>query len=97
LVAICRGTAVCVPDDDAVVTAARHHRIAPLAHVRLREAAPAAARTLQADRDAAKSLHIRSSMLLAHVDEVLGDIPWVVFKGPVLSELAHPVAGLRSY
>lgn len=82
---------------DAVVAAARHHRVSPLAHVQLRDAAPAVAAELRPDRDAAKSLHIRSAMLLAHVSALLADVPWVVFKGPVLSELAHPVPGLRPY
>ncbi len=98
--AVCRDgvptTARSLPAD-AVVAAARHHRISPLAHVRLRDAAPAVATELRADRDVAKSLHIRSGMLLAHVSALLADVPWVVFKGPVLSELAHPVPGLRPY
>ncbi|MBD8061583.1 nucleotidyltransferase domain-containing protein [Oceanitalea stevensii] len=99
--AVCRDdgdvTAAASLPADAVVAAARHHRVSPLAHVRLRETAPAVAEALRADRDAAKSLHIRAGMLLAHVSEVLADVPWVVFKGPVLSELAHPVPGVRPY
>ncbi|MEE6283063.1 nucleotidyltransferase family protein [Georgenia sunbinii] len=99
LVAICRGEPTAVPQalTDVVVDSARHHRVAPLTHVHLRETAPAAAELLRLDRDLAKSLHIRASMLLANVNQLLGDIPWVVFKGPVLSEVAHPVPGLRPY
>lgn len=100
LLAVCRDevtAAAAAAEPEAVVRAARHHRVSPLAHVRLREHAPAAAELLRADRDMAKSLHIRAAMLLAQVDELFGDVPWVVFKGPVLSELAHPVRGLRPY
>lgn len=99
LVALCRDDVTAVPGapPEVVVDAVRRHRVSPLAHVRLRQVAPAAAELLRPDREAAKSLHIRASMLLSQVDLLLGDIPWVVFKGPVLSELAHPVAGLRPY
>lgn len=98
--AVCRGDDVPAPRPlpvDDVVAGARHHRVSPLTHVRLRETAPAVAEVLRPDRDVAKSLHIRSGMLLAHVSDLLADIPWVVFKGPVLSELAHPVPGVRPY
>lgn len=101
LLDVCRDGVTTVPGGPlaagAIVDAARHHRIAPLTHVRLREAAPAVAELLREDRDAAKSLHIGAGMLLAQVHRTLGDVPWVVFKGPVLSELAHPVPGLRRY
>lgn len=100
LVAVCRDDRVTsVPSvaPAAIVDAARHHRISPLAHVRLREAAPALAEELRPDREQAKSIHIRTSMLLGQVGQLLADVPWVVFKGPVLSELAHPVPGLRPY
>ncbi len=97
--AVCRDDVRAVPllPADDVVRAVRHHRVAPLAHVRLREHAPAIAEVLRRDRDEAKGLHIRVSMLLAQLDALLTDVPWVVFKGPVLSELAHPVPGLRPY
>ncbi|PYG00685.1 Uncharacterised nucleotidyltransferase [Georgenia satyanarayanai] len=99
LVAVCRGEIATAPPlpTDAVVAAVRHHRVSPLAHVRLREAAPAVAEVLRPDREGAKSLHIRATMLLGQVGQLLGDVPWVVFKGPVLSQLAHPVPGLRPY
>ena len=99
LEAVCRGEVLDAPaaPPQAVADAARHHRIAPLAHVRLRQAAPATAELLREDRDRAKGLHIRASMLLSQVAQILEDIPWVVFKGPVLSERAHPVPGLRPY
>lgn len=99
LVAVCRDEVTTAPalPTDAVVAAVRHHRVSPLAHVRLREAAPAVADALRPDREGAKSLHIRAALLLGQVGQLLGDIPWVVFKGPVLSQLAHPVPGLRPY
>lgn len=101
LIDVCRSQVVTVPTSpgaaEAIVGAARHHRIAPLAHVSLRDAAPALAALLAADRDAAKALHIQASMLLAEVGHLLGEMPWIAFKGPVLSERAHPVPGLRRY
>ncbi|WP_413452160.1 nucleotidyltransferase family protein [Georgenia phoenicis] len=100
LLAVCRdevtGAAAAV-EPAAVARAARHHRVSPLAHVRLREHAPATAELLRPDRDTAKALHVRAGMLLAHLGRLLEDVPWVAFKGPVLSELAHPVPGLRPY
>jgi hypothetical protein len=78
-----------------LVAAARHHRIAPLAQVRIRDTEPAIARELQAERDTAKERFVASTMLLAGLYDLLADIPWLAFKGPVLSEHAHPVPGLR--
>jgi hypothetical protein len=101
LIDLCRGQPVDLPPDEGVhadfVEAVRHHRLAPLAEIQLRDTAPAIAKTLVTDRDAAKASYIKSIMLLAGLDEILGDIPWLAFKGPVLSEYAHPVPGLRSF
>lgn len=98
---VCRGGEPRVPAGsafaDALVRAARHHRVAPLAHVRLRPGHPALAARLAEDRDHALAHHVRTAMVLGELNRVLGDIPWVTFKGPVLSETAHPVAGLRAY
>jgi hypothetical protein len=77
--------------------AVRHHRIAPLAHVVLRDVSPDVAVRLRADRDAAISMHLRTCSVLDRLALLLPDVPWATFKGPVLSELAHPVPGLRSY
>ena len=41
--------------------------------------------------------HVRVTASLAAIRNTLTDLRWVTFKGPVLSELLHPVAGLRSY
>ena len=41
--------------------------------------------------------HVRVIASLEAVGSTLAGIPWVTFKGPVLSESLHPVAGLRSY
>lgn len=80
-----------------LIDAVRFHRLAPLAHVLLREAAPSVAESLAHDRDRALGLHLHITTLVGHLGDLLRDVPWVVFKGPVLSEIAHPVAGLRSY
>lgn len=79
------------------VDAARHHRVAPLAHVLLRSSDPDLAAELKADRDAAMSKHISASVALEGLGQILEGLAWVTFKGPVLSEHAHPVSGLRSY
>ena len=77
--------------------AVRYHRLAPLAHALLRTDEPELVGPLQPDRDRAKALHLHATTLLGHLSELLDGVAWVVFKGPVLSEVAHPVAGLRSY
>jgi hypothetical protein len=41
--------------------------------------------------------HVRVITSLEAVGHTLAGTPWVTFKGPVLSESLHPVAGLRSY
>jgi len=90
-----------VPDlpgvEDELVRAVRFHRIAPLAHVALREVRPDIAAVLREDRDQALMHHVRVTTTLAAIGSTLGDLPWVTVKGPVLSESLHPVAGLRSY
>ena len=100
-VAVCRGERPEVPEllglEDELVRAVRFHRIAPLAHVALREVRPGLAALLKGDRDAALRHHLNASSTLAAVGGTLAGIPWLVFKGPVLSEGLHPVAGLRSY
>ena len=100
-VAVCRGRRPDVPDlpgiEDELVRAVRFHRIAPLAHVALRDVRPDLAALLREDRDRALMHHVRVTTSLAAIRSTLADIPWVTFKGPVLSESLHPVAGLRSY
>src|SRR5699024_7504388 len=77
--------------------ALRYHRLAPLAHVLLRDTEPVLARRLKSDRDRAITVHLCATEVLRQFADLTADIPWVVFKGPALSELAHPVPGLREY
>jgi len=101
LVDICQGLPPRVPSDgrldEMVVRAVRHHRIAPLAHVALRDVRPDLAHALKPDRDLAFTHHFRVLAVLAEIEATLAGIPWLAFKGPILSELAHPLPGLRSY
>lgn len=99
LLAVCRQEPASVSDAAAeeFAAAARYHRIAPLAHVALRETAPRVASLLKDDRDQALVHHLRTTALLAGISTVLEDLPWLTFKGPVLSEFAHPIPGLRFY
>jgi hypothetical protein len=83
--------------EDELVRAVRFHRIAPLAHVALREVRPDIAAVLREDRDQALMHHVRVTTTLAAVSSTLADLGWATFKGPVLSETLHPVPGLRSY
>ena len=102
LVAIARGerptiTPALRANPAAFADAVRYHRLAPLAHVLLRDSEPELAGIVQADRDRARAMHLHVTTLLEHLGGLLDGVGWVVFKGPVLSELAHPVPGLRSY
>lgn len=101
LIEVCRVGSPELPADTAAVedfvSAARHHRLGALAHVVLRNSRPDVGALLKPDRDAALMYHLRMCALLASVGRILGDIPWAVFKGPVLSEFAHPIPGLRFY
>ena len=102
LVQIARGQQVCVPatlrgDPAGLLHALRYHRLAPLAHVLLRDTEPVLARRLKSDRDRAITVHLCATEVLRQFADLTADIPWVVFKGPALSELAHPVPGLREY
>ncbi|MDF1603441.1 nucleotidyltransferase family protein [Nocardioides sp. YIM 152315] len=82
---------------DEIVRATRFHRIAPLTQVALREQYPEAAKRLRGHRDHAMLHHLRTMAALGGIAKALDGIPWLTFKGPVLSELAHPLPGLRSY
>lgn len=98
---VCAGRQIQVPMGldfaDDLVEAARFHRIAPLVHVALRDLLPDVAGLLRDDRDAAMLRHLQVAATLAGLGGVLDDLMWLVFKGPVLSETAHPVHGIRSY
>lgn len=80
-----------------VLLASRYHRLAPLVYLALKDNRPDIASLLREDRDKALTHHLRVTLVLAALRELLGDIDWLAFKGPYLSELAHPVPGLRSY
>jgi hypothetical protein len=80
-----------------LVRAARYHRVAPLVHLALRDHAPQDAALLRPDRDHAMGVHIRATIMLDEFGGILEDIEWVTFKGPFLSETAHPAQGLRTY
>lgn len=101
LVDVCRRRTPGLPEAPAAVEdfllGVHYHRIAPLAHVALRQVNPSLAARLQSDRDSALINHLRMSALLGGIVQLLDGIPWLVFKGPVLSEFAHPVPGLRYY
>lgn len=101
LVDVCRGVGPTLPEGPAVVdelvAGARYHRIAPLVHVALRESRPDVAAALKEDRSKALLNHLRTSALLGGVAGVLTGVEWLAFKGPMLSEFAHPVPGLRFY
>ncbi|MCB0910702.1 MAG: nucleotidyltransferase family protein [Propionibacteriaceae bacterium] len=92
-----RPTAADALDAADVVAAARYHRLAPLTYLALRDSRPDIAMLLREDRDKAINHHLRVSLLLGLLRDLLGDVDWLVFKGPYLSEFAHPVAGLRMY
>ncbi|WP_163544372.1 nucleotidyltransferase family protein [Occultella kanbiaonis] len=101
LVSVARGDrGLAAPGEDArpdLVQAARYHRVAPLAHLALRDRAPEDAALLRPDRDHAMGVHIRATIMLDEFGGILEDIDWVTFKGPFLSETAHPAQGLRTY
>lgn len=84
-------------DPAGFVAAVRYHRLAPLAHTLLRERRPGLAGALRGDRDRALAMHLHATGLLGVVGGLFTDLPWAAFKGPVLSEIAHPIPGLRSY
>ncbi|NED99602.1 nucleotidyltransferase family protein [Phytoactinopolyspora halotolerans] len=79
------------------VETARHHRVGPLAHVLLRELEPDLATEFKIDRDTAIANHVSTSITLDAIGQILDGLAWATFKGPVLSEHAHPVPGLRIY
>ena len=87
-------TATGIPD---LVAAARFHRIAPLVHAAFKDTGPDGLRVLQADRFRAVATHLQACAALDELAVLLDDVEWVTFKGPVFSESAHPVGGIRTY
>jgi hypothetical protein len=82
---------------DEFVDAARLHRIAPLAHVVTRGVADEISTRLRQDRNRAIAVTMQATSTLNLVDRTFDGLPWLTFKGPVLSAVAHPVAGLRTF
>lgn len=86
-----------LPDGAALARHVRRHRLGPLAHLVLCRAGAWEAGLLQDDLETCIFQHLKVLSVLQGVQSALGERPWVVLKGPVLSELAHPVPGLRPY
>lgn len=84
-------------DVPALVDAARFHRIAPLVLRTFRHTGDPALQPLQVDRLRAVTTHLQACGALDELARLLDGLAWVTFKGPVLSERAHPVPGLRTY
>ena len=84
-VAVCRGRRPDVPDlpgiEDELVRAVRFHRIAPLAHVALRDVRPDLAALLREDRDRALMHHVRVTTSLAAIRSTLAGLPWATSRG----------------
>ena len=88
------------PDPEVVaelVAAARFHRIAPLVLVAYRRSGAPGLEPLEVDRLRAVATHLQACGALDQLAALLEGVEWVTFKGPVFSELAHPVPGLRTY
>lgn len=101
LVDACQGSEdVAIPDSsqvDVLLSAARFHRIAPLVLVALRHTGGDGLEPLQQDRFRAIATHLQACAALDDLAQLLQGVDWLTFKGPVFSETAHPVPGLRSY
>lgn len=80
-----------------LIDAARFHRIAPLLLSTFRHTEDPGLQPLQMDRLRAVATHLQACAALDELARLLHDVEWVTFKGPVLSERAHPVPGLRTY
>ncbi|RYB92579.1 hypothetical protein EUA06_06445 [Nocardioides glacieisoli] len=101
LVDVCTGVVRPLALDPAatqtLVEAARFHRVAPLALSVLGRSAHPGLAALEADRLCAMATHLQACGVIEQLAHELADIEWAIIKGPVFSEVAHPVAGLRSY
>lgn len=75
----------------------RRHGLAPLTHVGLSRAQRPEAASFLPDFLDAVGAHTRNLAALRLLSDALDGLVWVVLKGPVLSELAHPVPGVRDY
>jgi hypothetical protein len=89
------------PTDDLVGPARLHRLTAPL-YLGLRDsavAAPQVVSALRADYLAGLAAHVRGLAALHDASAALGpgDMPWAVFKGPVLAERSYRRSDLRPY
>ena len=75
----------------------RRHRLQPLAHLASSRAGRASAAGAEAGFLEAVGAHTRNLAALRALNVTFDGLVWVVLKGPVLSELAHPVPGVRQY
>ena len=82
---------------EMLVEAARFHRVAPLVLSVLGRSAHPGLAALEADRLRAMATHLHACGVIEQLAHELADLAWAVLKGPVFSEVAHPVPGLRSY
>lgn len=83
-------------DIATVVDAAIHHRIAPLVHIRLRDATGLSDPSLTEEHQSQLFRHLRILAGLRWLDDVFADVPWLAFKGPVLAAV-YERPDLRSY
>lgn len=101
LLAVCHATwpstDLTASEKEEFVAAARLHRIAPMAYVVARGVADEVADRFRVDRDRAMAMTLRTTLTLDFLTRTLSGLPWLTFKGLVLSMNAHPVPGLRTF
>jgi len=86
-------------DRAALVSLLTRHGLAPYAHVRTREPAPDLSTDLRPQFEGAVGQHLRTRAVIGQLTTFFdgSDTAWLVLKGPVLSETAHPVLCARPY
>lgn len=101
LVDVCTGVArppaLAPVATEMLVEAARFHRVAPLVLSVLGRSARPGLNALEADRLRAMATHLQACGVIEQLAHELAGLAWAILKGPVFSEVAHPVPGLRSY
>lgn len=101
LLAVCRltppSTDLTASEVEEFVAAARLHRIAPLAYVVARGVADEVVSQLRVDRDKAMAMTLQTTLALDLLTRTLDGLPWLTFKGLMLSMNSHPVPGLRTF
>ena len=89
-------------DAAEIVAKAEHHRVEGLLYEWLRtvpDASPELVAALKARRDWAAQRHLYGIWQLGRVQSALEEagLPWVIVKGPVLTEVLYGAAGRRTY